>query len=79
LQKQGKIVNNESAEVIRILYTAFDDLLPDGHAGKGLTYYPASHAKEIDELNAWIYDQLNNGVYKAGFAATQEVRSSRPL
>ena len=63
-KKLGTIVNNESSEIIRILYTSFDDLLPDGHPAKGITYYPPSHAAEIDELNAWIYDDINNGVYK---------------
>jgi putative glutathione S-transferase len=73
-QKQGKVVNNESSEVIRILYSAFDELLPEGSASKGVSYYPAAHAKEIDDVNEWIYDKINNGVYKAGFAGTQEVR-----
>ncbi|UZJ55981.1 hypothetical protein CBS101457_005301 [Exobasidium rhododendri] len=72
-KKQGRVVNNESSEIIRILYTAFDDLLSDDSPSKGVNYYPEAHAKEIDELNGWIYDKLNNGVYKTGFASTQEI------
>lgn len=77
MQKQGKVVNNESSEVIRIFNSSFDDLLPQGHPSKGVTYYPAAHAKEIDGLNEWIYDKINNGVYKTGFATKQEVRTLR--
>lgn len=73
-KKTEKIVNNESSEIIRILYTAFDELLPDGSPAKGKTYLPTEHAAEIDELNGWIYDKINNGVYKTGFATKQEVR-----
>lgn len=57
-----------------MLYSEFDDLLPEGSPSKGVTFYPTAHAKEIDELNEWIYDKINNGVYKTGFATTQEVR-----
>jgi putative glutathione S-transferase len=61
------IVNNESAEIIRMLNHAFDAW---GDAGVDL--YPDAHAAEIDELNGWIYDTLNNGVYRAGFARSQQ-------
>ena len=71
------MVNNESADIIRILYTAFDDLLPPDSPARGVTYYPAQYAGEIDELNGWIYDKVNNGVYKTGFAESQEVRGRR--
>jgi putative glutathione S-transferase len=60
------IVNNESADILRMLDTVFADLAP----GRPLLY-PADLAPEIDALNAEIYDSLNNGVYKAGFASTQ--------
>lgn len=66
-RQSGTIVNNESAEIIRMLNSAFDDI--------GATpgdYYPVAHRAEIDEVNARIYDHVNNGVYKAGFATTQE-------
>ena len=61
------IVNNESSEILRMLGSAFDAV--------GATpgdYYPAPLRAEIDALNARIYDTLNNGVYKSGFATTQE-------
>ena len=75
-KKLGTIVNNESSEIIRILYTAFDDLLPADSPAKGRTYYPTDNpdaVRKIDELNEWIYADINNGVYKTGFATTQEV------
>ncbi|MBR1219248.1 glutathione S-transferase family protein [Bradyrhizobium sp. U87765 SZCCT0131] len=60
------IVNNESSEIIRMLGSAFDGL--SAAAGD---YYPAALRGEIDAVNARVYDTLNNGVYKAGFATTQ--------
>jgi glutathionyl-hydroquinone reductase len=60
------IVNNESSEIIRMLNSAFDDL----GARRG-DYYPRELRDEIDALNTRVYDTLNNGVYKAGFATTQ--------
>ncbi|SFG59373.1 glutathione S-transferase family protein [Neptunomonas qingdaonensis] len=65
-KKQQRIVNNESADIIRMLNSAFDNL----GATKG-DYYPLALHSQIDELNSWIYDTVNNGVYKAGFATTQ--------
>ncbi|NLB30647.1 MAG: glutathione S-transferase family protein [Alcaligenaceae bacterium] len=66
-KKEKKIVNNESSEIIRIFNGAFDDLgaLPGD-------YYPTPLRGEIDEINERIYHTLNNGVYKCGFATTQE-------
>jgi len=65
-QHTQSIVNNESADIIRMLGTAFD------HAGaKPGDYYPAALRPEIDAVNQRVYDTLNNGVYKAGFATTQ--------
>ncbi len=61
------IVNNESAEIIRILNTAFD-----GITGSRLDFYPEPLRGEIDALNARIYPAINNGVYRAGFATTQD-------
>ncbi|MFM7442903.1 MAG: glutathione S-transferase C-terminal domain-containing protein, partial [Tabrizicola sp.] len=65
--QQNALVSNESADILRMLDTAFEGLVPSG-----LRLYPAELAEEIDTLNARIYDALNNGVYKAGFAVTQE-------
>ncbi|KAJ3337716.1 S-glutathionyl-(chloro)hydroquinone reductase [Gonapodya sp. JEL0774] len=67
------IVNNESSEIIRMFNTEFNDLIPADapKAAKDLDLYPAELRQEIDELNAWVYDGFNNGVYKSGFATTQ--------
>jgi putative glutathione S-transferase len=60
------IVNNESAEIIRMFNDAFD-----GVGAAAGDYYPAALRGDIDALNARIYDDVNNGVYKAGFATQQ--------
>lgn len=66
--KQKKtIVSNESADIIRMFNSAFNEL-----TGSTADFYPTELAHEIDRLNAVIYDTVNNGVYKAGFATTQE-------
>jgi putative glutathione S-transferase len=60
------IVSNESADILRMLNREFDELTNE------LTdYYPESYASEIDEINARIYETINNGVYRAGFATSQ--------
>lgn len=69
-KKLETIVNNESSEIIRILNSAFNDLLPADKAA--LDLYPANLRPEIDEVNDWVYHTVNNGVYKAGFAKTQD-------
>ena len=61
------MVNNESADILRMFDTAFERLVPSD-----LRLYPTDLAAEIDALNPVIYDKLNNGVYKAGFAGSQE-------
>src|SRR5579859_293235 len=53
-----------------MFYTEFDSLLPEEK--RGVTFYPAKLAKLIDETNTWVYDTVNNGVYKCGFATTQQ-------
>jgi len=63
---RGTIVNNESAEIIRMFNSAFE-ALTDAHED----YYPEALRAGIDALNAEIYDRVNNGVYKAGFATAQ--------
>lgn len=60
------IVNNESSEIMRMFNAAFDSA-----GAKPGDFCPRARRAEIDELNARIYDTLNNGVYKAGFATTQ--------
>ncbi|KAL0959893.1 hypothetical protein HGRIS_011561 [Hohenbuehelia grisea] len=69
-KKHHTIVNNESSEIIRIFNTAFNDLVSAEKAK--LHFYPDHLKAEIDELNDWIYPNINNGVYRSGFATTQE-------
>lgn len=64
--EQETIVSNESSEIIRMFNSAFDGL-----TGNTDDYWPADLRDAIEPVNARIYDTLNNGVYKAGFAATQ--------
>nr|WP_314642869.1 glutathione S-transferase family protein [uncultured Pseudomonas sp.] len=66
-KQQNRIVNNESAEIIRMFNGAFDDL-----TGNDLDFYPAPLRGEIDALNERIYPAVNNGVYRAGFATSQQ-------
>ncbi|KAH8433265.1 putative cell wall organization protein/glutathione transferase (Gto3) [Aspergillus melleus] len=63
------IVNNESAELLRWLPTAFDSILPPDPA---FNLYPKALTPEIDELSPWLQSDLNAGVYKAGFADSQD-------
>ncbi len=65
-KQQNTIVNNESADIVRMLNAAFDAF---GDASVDL--YPADLRTDIDTLNAELYESLNNGVYKAGFASSQ--------
>ena len=69
-KQTGTIVNNESSEILRIFNTAYDHL-GGGIGNPGLDLYPAELRAEIDGLNERIYDTVNNGVYKCGFATTQ--------
>ncbi|PSS16582.1 hypothetical protein M430DRAFT_28350 [Amorphotheca resinae ATCC 22711] len=68
--KQKKIVSNESSEIIRMFYTEFDDLLPEKY--KNVNLFPENLQKQIEETNEWTYNDINNGVYRSGFATTQE-------
>ncbi|MEM7464905.1 MAG: glutathione S-transferase C-terminal domain-containing protein, partial [Pseudomonadota bacterium] len=65
--KQDVMVNNESADIVRMFDTAFEGL-----AASKYRLYPDDLADEIDAVNEVIYEKLNNGVYRAGFATTQE-------
>ncbi|MCV2864984.1 glutathione S-transferase family protein [Albidovulum sediminicola] len=65
-QHRNVMVNNESADIVRIFDTAFEHLVPSH-----LRLYPAAQAAAIDALNPRLYRKLNNGVYRAGFATTQ--------
>lgn len=66
-RERSTIVSNESPEIIRMFNSAFDDI-----GARPGDYYPEPLREEIDQLNARIYDTVNNGVYKSGFATTQE-------
>lgn len=66
--REETIVNNESADIIRIFNSAFDEL-----TGNSDDYYPQNLRGEIDSVNGRVYDQINNGVYKTGFATSQAV------
>ncbi|KAI8097401.1 glutathione S-transferase [Halteromyces radiatus] len=69
-KKLNTIVNNESSEIIRMFNTAFNDFIPEDK--RAINFYPEALQKEIDDWNTPIYDNVNNGVYKSGFASTQQ-------
>jgi len=66
-KERRTIVNNESPEIIRMLNTAFDAFTNDR-----TDYYPAELRGEVDAINALVFKNVNNGVYRCGFASTQE-------
>ncbi|MDI4651455.1 MULTISPECIES: glutathione S-transferase family protein [Pseudoalteromonas] len=66
-KKTQRIVSNESAEIIRMFNCAFNAL-----TGNERDFYPQLLRSEIDEVNEFVYHNINNGVYRAGFATTQE-------
>jgi putative glutathione S-transferase len=67
----GRIVNNESSDIIRMFDSAFDAL-----TGERTRYYPEALTGAIDDINARVYATVNNGVYRAGFATTQPAYES---
>jgi len=67
-KKEETIVNNESADIIRICNTAFNDI-----TGNTDDFYPDEYKGEIDKINKRVYETVNNGVYKVGFATKQDV------
>lgn len=75
-KERNRLVNNESADILRMLGSAFD-----AWAERSVDLYPEALRGEIDALNAEIYERVNNGVYRAGFATTQQVYEAavRPL
>ena len=66
-KREQTIVSNESAEIIRMFNTAFN-----GQTGNDNDYYPAALQGEIDAINDRVYDSINNGVYRSGFATSQK-------
>jgi putative glutathione S-transferase len=65
-KKHNTIVSNESSEIIRMFNSEFNEL-----TGNKTDYYPQSERDAIDEWNAFVYPNVNNGVYRCGFATTQ--------
>jgi len=66
-KEEKTIVNNESSEIIRMFNSEFSK-----YADNSMDYYPEDLRNEIDEINSFVYDDINNGVYKCGFATSQE-------
>ncbi|EFQ30689.1 glutathione S-transferase [Colletotrichum graminicola] len=67
---QKVIVNNESSEILWMLGTEFDDIIEEKY--RNVSLYPTTLQDQIDDAQAWQYDQINHGVYKCGFAVTQD-------
>lgn len=65
-KQQQTIVSNESADIIRMLNSAFNEI-----TGNTLDFYPEALQSDIDTINEFVYDRVNNGVYKCGFATKQ--------
>ena len=72
-KKTKRIVNNESSEIIRMLNTEFAGIGADP-----ADYYPQALRGEIDRINDTIYNNVNNGVYRCGFARSSAIGSPRP-
>ena len=68
---QQTIVSNESSEIIRMFNSAFNEVTGDQQ-----DFYPEALRSQIDEINKRVYDEINNGVYKSGFATTQKAYDS---
>ncbi|MCH8155869.1 MAG: glutathione S-transferase C-terminal domain-containing protein, partial [Proteobacteria bacterium] len=69
--KRATIVSNESSEIIRMFNSAFDGL-EDSEGGTTVDFYPDDLRADIDAINAKVYAAVNNGVYRCGFARSQE-------
>lgn len=67
--QQHCIVNNESSEIVRMFNSNFKSYTTGPYAHHD--FYPEAHRATIDEINAWVYDGINDGVYKCGFAKSQ--------
>ncbi len=66
-KQQSCIVSNESSEIIRMFNSAFNDI-----TGNTLDFYPEHKREKIDEINELVYENINNGVYRCGFASRQK-------
>jgi putative glutathione S-transferase len=72
--KSNQIINNESSDIIRMFNSSFNDL-----TGNTIDLYPMEFVSKIDDWNDYIYGAINNGVYKVGFARSQEVYEKEVL
>lgn len=63
----------QSSEIIRMFYTEFDDIIPEKY--KNVDLFPEKYRKEIEGTNEWTYNDINNGVYKSGFATYSSLPS----
>ena len=70
-KKKETVVSNESSEILRMLYSEFDVFVPEDRKEIVRPLLPKHLQKEIEEMNEWVYNTVNNGVYKTGFATTQ--------
>ncbi|WDE11579.1 glutathione S-transferase family protein [Thalassomonas haliotis] len=70
-KKNATIVSNESSDIIRMFNSAFNHL-----TGNDDDYYPQELQEKIDQVNDRVYEEINNGVYRAGFATTQQAYES---
>ena len=75
-RKRETIVNNESSEIIRMLYTAFDAFIDPSSRESSKPLLPDDKKADIEAMNEWVYNTVNNGVYKCGFASSQEAYES---
>lgn len=66
-RERDTIVSNESSEIIRMFNWAFDEI-----TGNRLDFYPEALRSDIDEINTFVYERINNGVYRGGFATSQD-------
>jgi putative glutathione S-transferase len=64
--KQKKLVSNESSEILRMFNAEFDDLIEEKY--RKIDLFPQALQADIEETNKWTYEEVNNGVYKTGFA-----------
>lgn len=71
-KKKETIVNNESSEILRMFYTEFDAFVPKDRTEAVRPLFPKALQADIESMNEWVYNTVNNGVYKTGFATTQE-------
>lgn len=68
-KQRNEIVNNESSEIIRMLGNEFNDFAT---SNADLDLYPENYREAIEDVHEWVYPQINNGVYRAGFAQSQQ-------